>query len=197
MEIATLIITSIILIIIVLGLVVSSLVPGSALNRIKENLKNRWNQSKFSDLERENFIINLADVLIRLSSKKIGALIIYEQRNSLNIYEESGFKMDSAFDVEFVYAIFSNKQASFHDGALIVSNNNIKAISCFVPITKEANYSKHGARHRAALGISEITDSISFVVSETNGNISFAKKGDLSILGKKKEEIIESLKRLI
>ncbi|MDE5545009.1 MAG: DNA integrity scanning protein DisA nucleotide-binding domain protein [Malacoplasma sp.] len=165
--------------------------------KIKENVKKRFNQKKITEQERENFIFNLAETLMRLSDKKIGALIIYEQRNSLSIYEDSGFKIESKFDIEFVIAVFSNKKASFHDGALIVSNANIKAISCYVPITKESNYSKHGARHRAALGISEITDSISFVVSETTGNISFAKKGELNSLGKTREEIDENLKRLI
>lgn len=172
-------------------------ISNTNLSRIGEIIRRKFSQRKVIEQERENFILNLANVLMRLSSKKIGALIIFEQRNSLNIYEDSGFKMDSRFDIEFVYSVFSNKNASFHDGALIVSNYEIKAISCYVPITKEAVYSKHGARHRAALGISEITDSIAFVVSETNGKISFAKRGELDILGKTVEEVEENLKRLI
>ncbi|MCF0218079.1 MAG: DNA integrity scanning protein DisA nucleotide-binding domain protein [Malacoplasma sp.] len=181
----------------VFGIVFNILISNFNLARIKEDIRRKISRKKVSEQERENFIINLADALIKMSEKKTGALLVCEQRNSLSIYEDSGFKMDAKFDIEFVISIFSNKNASFHDGALIISGTNIKAISCYVPITKESHYSKHGARHRAALGISEITDSISFVVSETSGKISFAKKGELNSLGKTNEEVIENLKRLI
>lgn len=197
MMIAILVILSFLLLWSIIFSVIFFSISNTNAGRVWEIIKRKFSQRKVIEQERENFILNLADVLMRLSSKKIGALIIFEQRNSLNIYQDSGFKMDSRFDIEFVYSVFSNKNASFHDGALIVSNYEIKAISCYVPITKEAVYSKHGARHRAALGISEITDSIAFVVSETNGKISFAKRGEIDILGKSQEELEENLKRLI
>lgn len=150
-----------------------------------------------TEQERELYLKNLVESLIYLSDRKIGALIINEQRNSLNIYEESGYQIKADFVPGFVIAVFSNKNASFHDGALIVSGNRITAISCYVPISKKHVDIKYGARHRAAIGVSEVTDAIAFVVSETNGNISFARKGELNSLGKERKEIEENLKRLI
>lgn len=171
---------------------------------IKENwqdfvgfFKKKHNSKSMSEQEREAYLKNLVETLMYLSERKIGALIINEQRNSLNIYEESGYQLKADFVPGFVISVFSNKNASFHDGALIVSGNRITAISCYVPISKKHVDIKYGARHRAAIGVSEVTDAIAFVVSETNGNISFAKKGELNSLGKEKKEIEDNLKRLI
>lgn len=159
--------------------------------------KRKKGMHAISEQARETYIKNLQETLLYLSERKIGALIINEQRNSLNIYEESGYQISADFSPGFVIAIFSNKHASFHDGALIVSGGKITSISCYVPISKKHVDIKYGARHRAAIGVSEVTDAIAFVVSETNGNISFSKKGELESLGKDKKEIEENLKRLI
>ncbi len=159
--------------------------------------KRKSGSRSISEQEREAYLKNLVESLIYLSERKIGALIINEQRNSLNIYEESGYQLKADFVPGFVISVFSNKNASFHDGALIVSGNRITAISCYVPISKKHVDIKYGARHRAAIGVSEVTDAIAFVVSETTGNISFAKKGELNLLGKERKEIEENLKRLI
>lgn len=159
--------------------------------------KKKNGSKTITEQEREAYLKNLVDSLIYLSERKIGALIINEQRNSLNIYEESGYQLKAEFVPGFVISVFSNKNASFHDGALIVAGNKITAISCYVPISKKHVDIKYGARHRAAIGVSEVTDAIAFVVSETNGNISFAKKGELNSLGKERKEIEENLKRLI
>lgn len=164
---------------------------------IVSTFKKKQSAKYLAEQERETYIKNLVEILLYLSERKIGALIINEQRNSLNIYEESGYQIKADFMPGFVISVFSNKNAAFHDGAMIVSDNKITAISCYVPISKKHVDIKYGARHRAAIGVSEVTDAIAFVVSETNGNISFAKKGELNILGKDKKEIEENLKRLI
>lgn len=147
--------------------------------------------------EKELFIKSLLECLFYLASKKIGALIVLEKNNSLSLYEETGFKLDANFSPEFLISIFSNKSVSFHDGALIVSNGKIKSISCYLPISKNTIDLKYGARHRAALGISEVTDAIAIVVSETTGNISYAKKSKLNNLGQDKKVIEEIISKLV
>lgn len=147
--------------------------------------------------EKELFIKSLLECLFYLASKKIGALIVLEKNNSLSLYEETGFKLDANFSPEFLISIFSNKSVSFHDGALIVSNGKIKSISCYLPISKNTIDLKYGARHRAALGISEVTDAIAIVVSETTGNISYAKKSKLNNLGQDKKVVEEIISKLV
>lgn len=188
----------------ILSLVVSLSLFFFAMTYVKSNwqdflavFKKKKTSKALSEQEREAYLKNLVESLIYLSERKIGALIINEQRNSLNIYEESGYQLKADFVPGFVISVFANKNASFHDGAMIVSGHRITAVSCYVPISKKHVDIKYGARHRAAIGVSEVTDAIAFVVSETNGNISFAKKGELNPLGKEKKEIEENLKRLI
>lgn len=154
-------------------------------------------KSMMNQQEKELFIKSLLECLFYLASKKIGALIVLEKNNSLNLYEETGFKLDANFSPEFLISIFSNKSVSFHDGALIVSNGKIKSISCYLPISKNTIDLKYGARHRAALGISEVTDAIAIVVSETTGNISYAKKSKLNNLGQDKKVIEEIISKLV
>lgn len=158
----------------------------------------RWRKHKaITKEERENYIKNLTDTLLLLSSKKIGALLVQEQRNSLSFYAESGFKIEAYFERDFVFAIFHNKNASFHDGAILIQDNKIKAVSCYLPVSKKNIDINYGARHRAAVGISEITDAIAFIVSETTGGISCAQKGELLVLSNQKHQLEDSLTRLI
>lgn len=159
------------------------------------NLKRGKNSKASRQQERHEFLKNFVDTLLYLSEKQIGALMICEKKTSLSLY--SGYKLKANFTFGFAVSIFSNKKASFHDGAMIISGNSIIAVSCYVPISKKNVDIKYGARHRAALGISEVTDAIAFVVSETNGNISFAQKGELKIISKNKIELEESIKKLI
>lgn len=147
--------------------------------------------------EKSLFIKLMLECLLYLSQKKIGALIVIEKNNSLSLYEETGFKLDANFSPEFLIAIFSNKSVSFHDGALIISDGKIRSISCYLPISKNTIDLKYGARHRAALGISEVTDAIAIVVSETNGNISYAKKGELINLRQDKKTVEEMINKVV
>lgn len=155
------------------------------------------NKVELSQKEKEQFTKSMLECLFYLSSKKIGALIVLEKNNSLSLYEETGFKLDANFSPEFLISVFSNKSVSFHDGALIVSRTKIKSISCYLPISKNTIDLKYGARHRAALGISEVTDAIAIVVSETTGNISYARKSKLNNLGQDKKIIEEIITKLI
>ena len=114
-----------------------------------------------------------ATALSRLSSNKVGALLVFENKDNLEKYVQLGNKVDSPFFAEFVYSIFYNHESALHDGAMILRNLRIASLSSYLPVSKRLLPVKYGARHRAAFGIAERTDALAFVVSETTGNISF------------------------
>lgn len=121
------------------------------------------------------FMTNLATALARLSSSKVGAIIVFENKDSLEKYIQLGNKVDSPFFPEFVYSIFFNHESALHDGAMIVRNLRIASLSSYLPVSKRLLPVRYGSRHRAAFGIAERTDALAFVVSETTGVISFMK----------------------
>lgn len=122
--------------------------------------------------------INIA--VTHLSKNKIGAIIVLEQETGLNEYIETGTKLDSTVTNELLVNLFV-PNTPLHDGAVIIRRNRITAAGCFLPLTQSQNLSKElGTRHRAAIGITEISDSLVIIVSEETGVISFAKMGKLS-----------------
>lgn len=157
----------------------------------------RKKSRKQTSLERQKIRDILLDSMKYFSKKKIGSIIVIEKDVSLNNFKETGFKMESDISGEFIISIFSNKNFSFHDGALIISKNKISAISCYLPISKLVLDIKYGARHRSAVGITEITDAVVFVSSETNGDISCAFNGKLFNHGKDWLKIKSSIDRLM
>lgn len=119
----------------------------------------------------KNFAINLTNALAKLAEDRVGGLIVIENKDNLEHYAGTGNRIDSPFYSEFIYSIFYNHSSALHDGAIIVKNWRIKALSAYLPISKKMLDVKYGARHRAAFGITEATDAIAFVVSETYGTI--------------------------
>jgi len=115
-----------------------------------------------------------------LSKNYVGALIVFERETKIGEIIDSGTKLDSNVVSELLVNIFC-PNTPLHDGAVIIRNNRIKAVSCFLPLTENSDLSKDlGTRHRAALGISEVSDSIAVIVSEETGKISFALNGGLT-----------------
>lgn len=115
-----------------------------------------------------------------LSKNRIGAIIVLEQETGLNEYIETGTKLDSIVSSELLVNLFI-PNTPLHDGAVIIRRNRITAAGCFLPLTQSQNLSKElGTRHRAAIGITELSDSLVIIVSEETGVISFAKMGRLS-----------------
>lgn len=107
-----------------------------------------------------------------LSTKRIGALIVIEREIGLKNYVESGIKLDAFLTYDLLVTIF-HPSSSLHDGSVIVQGDRISAASCFLPLTLDPSLSKElGTRHRAAIGITEETDSVAVVVSEETGTIS-------------------------
>ena len=112
-----------------------------------------------------------------LSSDRIGALIVVQRLQGLRNYVESGIVLDAKVSYDLLINIF-NPETPLHDGAVIIQGDRVAAAACFLPLTQKANLSKEfGTRHRAALGISEETDSLAVVVSEETGKVSIAIDG--------------------
>ena len=114
-----------------------------------------------------------------LSSEKTGALLVFEREVGLKPYIESGIRLDARVNYDLLVTIF-NTHTPLHDGALIISNARFAAACCFLPLTQNPRISRElGTRHRAAIGITEDTDSFAVIVSEETGVISFAIEGIL------------------
>ena len=114
-----------------------------------------------------------------LSRDKIGALIVIERTTKLGEYINSGVVVDAEMSTHILKNIFFNK-APLHDGAVIVRNNRVYAAGCFLPLSTHEDINQElGTRHRAAIGLSELSDAVVIVVSEETGNISVALGGDL------------------
>lgn len=115
-----------------------------------------------------------------MARDKVGALIVIEDTTKLGEYIKSGVIVDSVISPSILKNLFFNK-APLHDGAVIIRENRVCAAGCFLPLsTNEDIDIDLGTRHRAALGLSEISDAIVIVVSEETGSISLAKDGKLS-----------------
>ena len=114
-----------------------------------------------------------------LASRRTGALIVFERREGLRNYIENGVATDALLSFDLLVSLFT-PDTPLHDGAAIVHNGRIAAAACFLPLTSNPELAKEfGSRHRAALGISEETDSVALVVSEESGEISIAVGGEL------------------
>ena len=115
-----------------------------------------------------------------MSKTFTGALIVIERETKIGEAIKTGVQLDADVTCELLINIFW-PNTPLHDGAVIIRDNKIKAAACFLPLTDNPNLSKElGGRHRAALGITEISDAIAIVVSEESGKISYALNGGLT-----------------
>ncbi len=116
----------------------------------------------------------------QLSNMRAGALIVIERLSGMTEYLESGVKLDALLSSELLLTIF-DPSSPLHDGAVIVQGDRITAASCLLPISESRSLDKRlGTRHRAAVGVSEVTDALVVVVSEETGMISVAENGELT-----------------
>lgn len=115
-----------------------------------------------------------------MAAKYTGALIVIERDTKIGEIINTGTQLDSSISSELLINLFV-PDTPLHDGAVIIRDNRVKAAACFLPLTDNPNLSKElGTRHRAALGITEVSDSIAVIVSEESGKISFALNGGLT-----------------
>jgi diadenylate cyclase len=152
------------------------------LRRALEHLGRGKFFSKGDILEQEldTMLDEICTAVAQLSKTRTGAIIILEQETGLNEHIETGTQMDSLVTSALLQNVFI-PNTPLHDGALIIRRNRIAAAGCFLPLTENKNLSKElGTRHRAALGITEMSDALAIIVSEETGVISFAMEGKLS-----------------
>ena len=133
---------------------------------------------------------------VEMSKARTGALIVIEQEVRLSEYERTGIFLDSMVSSQLLMNIFEHN-TPLHDGAVFIRNNRIVAAACYLPLSDNMLLSKElGTRHRAGVGISEVSDSITLIVSEETGMISIAHDGML-FRGLNQEELREKLSTLM
>ncbi|PLR80720.1 diadenylate cyclase CdaA [Bacillus sp. V33-4] len=129
--------------------------------------------------EQEKMVEAIIRATDYMAKRRIGALISIERETGMGDYIETGIPLHAKVSSELLINIFI-PNTPLHDGAVVIQRNNVAAAACYLPLSESPFISKElGTRHRAALGISEVTDSITVVVSEETGNVSLTKNGDL------------------
>lgn len=136
-----------------------------------------------SSERRERFTTKTMNELIKaafeMSKNKTGALIVIEQNVALGDYERTGIPIDAVVSSQLLVNIFEHN-TPLHDGAVIMRNNRIVAATCYLPLSDSLEINKElGTRHRAGIGISEVSDSMTIIVSEETGDVSVAVGGEL------------------
>ena len=114
-----------------------------------------------------------------MSENKVGALIVFEGKSPLGEIVSTGTRVDSSISTPMIENIFYPK-SPLHDGAMVISDNRIHSAGCILPLTQNELSRDLGTRHRAAVGISEVSDALIVVVSEETGNVSVAYKSVLN-----------------
>lgn len=134
--------------------------------------------------EKENLVDQIVTATMLLSKDETGALISIEQSHSLNDYVATGTRLNSDVTAELLTSIFVTS-TPLHDGAVIIQGNKIACASAYFPPTNLEVPNRYGARHRAAIGISEITDAVTIVVSEETGAVSITEGGKIFHVNKR------------
>ncbi|HAN10414.1 MAG TPA: TIGR00159 family protein [Clostridiales bacterium] len=136
-------------------------------------------QKQYTALSLE-VVDEIVDATKQMSQKKTGALIVLEEKVKLGEYEETGISVDSKVKSEMLMNIFE-KNTPLHDGAVIIKNNRISSATCYLPLSADCKISKKlGTRHRAAVGITEVSDCVVVIISEETGAISLVKNGEMT-----------------
>lgn len=137
------------------------------LNREKDGVV-RISDASIEELVRASF---------EMGAVKTGALMVLERDIVLSEYEKTGIEIDSLISSQLIINIFEHN-TPLHDGAVLIRNDRIQAATCYLPLSDNLSLNKNlGTRHRAAVGISEVSDALTIIVSEETGNVSYAQKG--------------------
>jgi diadenylate cyclase len=131
-----------------------------------------------------------------LAAKRHGAIIVFEREMPLDQFVEVGIALDAVVSYDLLVSIF-NPATSLHDGAVIMRHGRVTAAACFLPLTMNPRLSSElGSRHRAAIGVTEETDSVAVVVSEETGKISIVIDGQMT-RGLSEQELANRLRRAL
>ena len=133
-----------------------------------------------SQAETERCIASIIKALQNMSKNNVGALIVLSKGSLPKQVLQSGITIDAEISPQLIEGIFFPK-APLHDGAMVILGHKVQAAGCFLPLTQKTSYPKdYGTRHRAAIGITEVANVISLVVSEETGIISIVKQGNVT-----------------
>lgn len=131
------------------------------------------------DQELHKRISEIIRAILFMAKSKIGALIVFERETGLNDYMESGIAIEGTISSELLINIFT-PNTPLHDGAVIIRQNKVMAAGCYLPLSENPFISKQlGTRHRAAIGMGEVSDAVCVVVSEETGQISLTMNGQI------------------
>lgn len=131
-----------------------------------------------------------------LSRERTGALMVFEKNHGLLNYSASGTRLDARIHSDIIYSIFQTK-SPLHDGAIIIFGGLIQAAGCFLPLSKNVEIDRHyGTRHRAALGITEISDAVVVTVSEETGRINICYGGVFHYM-ENEEQLRKNLRKFL
>lgn len=145
--------------------------------------------NKFAKKTSEASIQEIAEAAFAMGKVNTGALIVIEQNVALEQSERTGIGINGDVTRQLLINIFE-KNTPLHDGAVLIVGDIIKAATCYLPLSKSTSISKDlGTRHRAALGISEISDALTIVVSEETGRVSLCVNGRIEVINDEKELI--------
>ena len=139
------------------------------------HLKPETNEPTHNSEATVDEVLNAAKIM---SKTLTGALIVLEQDIDLGEYERTGVPLDAQVSTQLLLNIFE-RNTPLHDGAVIVKDNRVSAATCILPITAQALDSSYGTRHRAAVGVTELSDARVIIVSEETGRISVAIRGKI------------------
>lgn len=149
-----------------------------------------FNKKNLKEEQKVNVIKELIESVKYLSKTRTGALMVLEREEDVNSYSDVGIQLDALLSTELILTIF-HTNTPLHDGAVVISGDTIKSAGVLLPLTEDPKLSwKYGTRHRAAIGMSEVSDSACLVVSEETGDVSIALDGTL-----RKYEDITKLKK--
>ncbi len=135
--------------------------------------------NKHYEYGKNDFIVEICKAVANMSSKNIGALIVIERETKLGDIIESGTNLNSKVSSELLETLFF-PNSPLHDGAVVIKDGLVEAAGCFLPLSYQNIDKSLGTRHRAAFGVSEISDSIVIVVSEETGIISLVINGKIT-----------------
>ena len=144
----------------------------------------------------QNTIEEIINAAFAMSKPKTGALIVVERKEYLTNIENTGILIDGLVSSQLLINIFEHN-TPLHDGAVLIRGNKIVSATCYLPLSENMRISKDlGTRHRAAIGISEVSDSLTVVVSEETGRVSVADGGNLKRVSTK-DELRQELETLV
>ena len=187
------------------GLIALVIIFQPELRKALENLgqKNQFKKLfNFSKTDNKKFSDHTIEELIKstyaMGKVKTGALMVLQNEHDLGDYVKTGIDVDAILSSQLIINIFE-KNTPLHDGAVIINGDRVVSATCYLPLSDNTRLSKDlGTRHRAAVGISEASDSLTIIVSEETGRVSIAQAGrihhdmDADFLRKKLQELQNS-----